>query len=61
MNMLADNCRFFCCVFIRKKMKSGQSKQTKMPYFESGWVDEEELEKERLRKEKSGNNPFKFW
>jgi len=41
--------------------ESGESKQTKMPYFESGWVDEEELEKERLRKEKSGNNPFKFW
>lgn len=41
--------------------ETGESKQTKMPYFESGWVDEEEVEKERLRKEKGGNNPFKFW
>jgi hypothetical protein len=30
-----------------------------MPYFESGWVDEADLEKERLRKEKGGG--FKFW
>lgn len=40
--------------------KDGESKQTKMPYFESGWVDEKDLEKERERKEK-GDNPFKFW
>jgi hypothetical protein len=30
-----------------------------MPYFESGWVDEADLEKERLRKEKGGW--FKLW
>jgi hypothetical protein len=34
--------------------KNGESKQTKMPYFESGWVSEEDLEKERNKK------PFKF-
>eukprot|EP00567_Pseudictyota_dubia_P018097 CAMPEP_0197436898 /NCGR_PEP_ID=MMETSP1175-20131217/4244_1 /TAXON_ID=1003142 /ORGANISM="Triceratium dubium, Strain CCMP147" /LENGTH=150 /DNA_ID=CAMNT_0042966289 /DNA_START=22 /DNA_END=477 /DNA_ORIENTATION=+ len=39
--------------------EDGQSKQTKAPYFESGWVDEEDLEKERQRKEKGGG--FKFW
>jgi hypothetical protein len=33
--------------------EKGESKQTKMPYFESGWVDEEE---EARRKE----NGFKF-
>ncbi|KAL3943113.1 MAG: hypothetical protein SGBAC_002804 [Bacillariaceae sp.] len=34
----------------------GKSKQTSMPYFESGWVDEADLEKERQRKE----GGFKF-
>eukprot|EP00557_Chaetoceros_sp_GSL56_P008196 CAMPEP_0176498556 /NCGR_PEP_ID=MMETSP0200_2-20121128/12388_1 /TAXON_ID=947934 /ORGANISM="Chaetoceros sp., Strain GSL56" /LENGTH=183 /DNA_ID=CAMNT_0017896779 /DNA_START=33 /DNA_END=585 /DNA_ORIENTATION=- len=38
--------------------ENGNSKQTSMPYFESGWVDEADLEKERLRKEKGGW--FKF-
>jgi hypothetical protein len=36
--------------------KDGNSKQTSMPYFESGWVDPEDLEKERRQKEKG----FKF-
>lgn len=35
--------------------EEGRSKQTSMPYFESGWVDEEE---EQKKKEKGG---FKFW
>jgi hypothetical protein len=35
--------------------EQGRSKQTSMPYFESGWVDEEE---EQKKKEKGG---FKFW
>mmetsp|Transcript_6156 Transcript_6156/g.7803 ORF Transcript_6156/g.7803 Transcript_6156/m.7803 type:complete len:148 (-) Transcript_6156:100-543(-) len=39
--------------------EKGNSKQTSMPYFESGWVDEKDLEKERERKEKGGG--FKFW
>jgi hypothetical protein len=39
--------------------EKGNSKQTSMPYFESGWVDEEDLEKERKKKEKGGG--FKFW
>jgi hypothetical protein len=30
-----------------------------MPYFESGWVDEADLEKEKQRKAKGGG--FKFW
>jgi len=34
--------------------ENGESKQTKMPYFESGWVSDEDLEKERNRQ------PFKF-
>ena len=34
--------------------ENGDSKQTSMPYFESGWVDEEE---EQRRKEQGG---FKF-
>jgi hypothetical protein len=29
-----------------------------MPYFESGWVDEADLEKE---KQKKANGGFKFW
>ncbi|KAG7354223.1 hypothetical protein IV203_003579 [Nitzschia inconspicua] len=36
--------------------ENGESKQTKMPYFESGWVDPEDLAKEQQRKE----NGFKF-
>ncbi|CAJ1958498.1 unnamed protein product [Cylindrotheca closterium] len=36
--------------------EEGKSKQTSMPYFESGWVDEADLEKERKRKE----GGFKF-
>ncbi len=36
--------------------ENGDSKQTKMPYFESGWVDPEELAKEQKRKEEG----FKF-
>jgi hypothetical protein len=36
--------------------KEGNSKQTSMPYFESGWVDPEDLEKERRKKEEG----FKF-
>merc|ERR1719251_296052 len=39
--------------------EDGKSKQTSMPYFESGWVDEADLEKEKQRKEKGGG--FKFW
>eukprot|EP00979_Chaetoceros_neogracilis_P006825 scaffold1388_cov267-Chaetoceros_neogracile.AAC.62 len=38
--------------------EDGESKQTKMPYFESGWVDEADLEKE---KQKKANGGFKFW
>mmetsp|Transcript_11967 Transcript_11967/g.34143 ORF Transcript_11967/g.34143 Transcript_11967/m.34143 type:complete len:145 (-) Transcript_11967:11-445(-) len=36
--------------------ENGDSKQTKMPYFESGWVDPEDLAKEQRRKEAG----FKF-
>eukprot|EP00540_Astrosyne_radiata_P019468 CAMPEP_0116838628 /NCGR_PEP_ID=MMETSP0418-20121206/9319_1 /TAXON_ID=1158023 /ORGANISM="Astrosyne radiata, Strain 13vi08-1A" /LENGTH=165 /DNA_ID=CAMNT_0004468653 /DNA_START=9 /DNA_END=506 /DNA_ORIENTATION=- len=32
--------------------ENGNSKQTQMPYFESGWVSEEDMEKERKRQEK---------
>jgi len=39
--------------------ENGNSKQTSMPYFESGWVDEADAEKERKRKE--GGGGFKFW
>ena len=35
-------------------LQDGRSKQTSMPYFESGWVSEEDLEKERKKKEKGG-------
>lgn len=35
--------------------ENGKSKQTSMPYFESGWVDEEE---EKTKKEKTR---FKLW
>ena len=36
--------------------ENGDSKQTKMPYFESGWVDPEDLAKEQRRKDAG----FKF-
>lgn len=36
--------------------ESGESKQTKMPYFESGWVDPEDLAKEQKRSQEG----FKF-
>jgi hypothetical protein len=39
--------------------ENGESKQTKMPYFESGWVDPEDLAKEQKRKE-AGGGGFKF-
>lgn len=38
--------------------EDGKSKQTSMPYFESGWVDPKDLEKEEERKKKGG---FKLW
>mmetsp|Transcript_10361 Transcript_10361/g.24686 ORF Transcript_10361/g.24686 Transcript_10361/m.24686 type:complete len:146 (+) Transcript_10361:95-532(+) len=38
--------------------KDGKSKQTSMPYFESGWVDPKDLEKEEKKKKEGG---FKFW
>lgn len=38
--------------------EDGNSKQTKMPYFESGWVDPEDLKKEEARK--AGKGGFKF-
>jgi hypothetical protein len=38
--------------------KKGESKQVKMPYFESGWVPDEDLEKERKRKEQGINKPW---
>ena len=37
----------------------GNSKQTQMPYFESGWVDPEDLKKEEARKAGKGGG-FKF-
>ena len=36
--------------------ENGESKQTSMPYFESGWVDPEDLKKEEQRKQEG----FKF-
>ena len=39
-------------------IQDGNSKQTKMPYFESGWVDPEDLKKEEARKANKGG--FKF-
>jgi hypothetical protein len=36
--------------------EAGKSKQTAMPYFESGWVDPDDLAKEQKRKEEG----FKF-
>lgn len=38
--------------------EDGNSKQTSMPYFESGWVDPKDLEKEEEKKKKGG---FKLW
>lgn len=37
--------------------ENGESKQTKAPYFESGWVSDEDMEKERQKKSGGG---FKF-
>ena len=34
--------------------EDGKSKQTSMPYFESGWVDPKDLEKEEKRKQDGG-------
>lgn len=34
--------------------EDGKSKQTSMPYFENGWVDPADLEREELRKKKGG-------
>ena len=39
--------------------ENGQSKQTAMPYFENGWVDPADLEREEQRKKKNGGG-FKF-
>jgi hypothetical protein len=38
--------------------ENGQSKQTSMPYFENGWVDPADLEREEQRKKNGGG--FKF-
>eukprot|EP00527_Entomoneis_sp_CCMP2396_P007598 CAMPEP_0198137604 /NCGR_PEP_ID=MMETSP1443-20131203/1080_1 /TAXON_ID=186043 /ORGANISM="Entomoneis sp., Strain CCMP2396" /LENGTH=147 /DNA_ID=CAMNT_0043799093 /DNA_START=127 /DNA_END=570 /DNA_ORIENTATION=- len=38
--------------------EEGNSKQTQMPYFESGWVDPEDQAKVDAKKGKGG---FKFW
>lgn len=38
--------------------ENGQSKQTQMPYFENGWVDPADLEREEQRKKNGGG--FKF-
>jgi hypothetical protein len=38
--------------------KKGNSKQTQAPYFESGWVDEKDIEEEEKRKGKGG---FRLW
>lgn len=39
--------------------QEGNVKQTSMPYFESGWVDEEDAKKEEEKKKNGGG--FKFW
>jgi len=39
--------------------EDGKSKQTSMPYFESGWVDPADLEKEEKKKKEGGG--FRFW
>jgi len=42
--------------------EKGDSKQTAMPYFESGWVDEKDLEKEKEKqKKKRSGGKFKLW
>lgn len=41
--------------------EEGRSKQTSMPYFENGWVDEAEQEKERKRKEGGFKFPWQNW
>jgi len=42
--------------------EKGNSKQTAMPYFENGWVDEEDLEKEKKKKKKKkSDGKFKLW
>jgi len=41
--------------------EDGVSKQTKMPYFESGWVDEEDLKKEEQKKKDGKKGGFKLW
>merc|ERR550539_235294 len=41
--------------------EDGNSKQTSMPYFESGWVDEKDLEKERMKKAGKKSGGFKLW
>ena len=43
--------------------EEGLSKQTSMPYFESGWVDPKDLEKEEQKKKEKAKkgNGFKFW
>jgi hypothetical protein len=52
MLLISDCCS--CCI----SNQDGNSKQTKMPYFESGWVDPEDLKKEEARK--AGKGGFKF-
>ena len=32
-----------------------------MPYFESGWVDEKDLEKEQAKKDKKGSGFMGLW
>merc|ERR1711957_866375 len=39
--------------------EDGKSKQTSMPYFESGWVDPKDLEKEEKRKREGEGGSFK--
>lgn len=39
--------------------ENGESKQTSMPYFESGWVSDEDTEKEKQRKS-GGGGGFKL-
>jgi len=43
--------------------EDGNSKQTAMPYFESGWVDEKDAEKERKKNSKNAKKggKFKLW
>ena len=40
--------------------ENGESLQTKASYFESGWVAEEDLEKERAKQRRKSNGGFKF-